>query len=132
MQNLAGRHWTPLSAARTARALRAGSADPVRLVVQFADDFRAAPPHERAPLVAEAPPTTGDGRLDALLAGVVEHLCHLLYVEAPAWVDEPSRFLDEWWFVAGLHDLRALALVESPAGLRRRGVFVTEGFLASA
>ncbi len=104
----------------------------LRLAIQFADDFRAAPRELLAQLVNDPAPMTGDQHLDALVAGLVEHLCGRAGVASPIWVEEDGRFLDSWWFVAELPKLRALALVESPAALRRRGVFVTEGFLASA
>jgi hypothetical protein len=39
-------------------------------------------------------------------------------------VEEPGRFLDRWWFPTRFRSLHAMALVESPAAFRRRGIFV--------
>jgi hypothetical protein len=50
----------------------------------------------------------------------------------PAWVDDPSRFLEEWWFVSGLRSLHANALVHSPISFKRRGVFIGEDSLTYA
>lgn len=71
---------------------------------------------------------TGD-RMDALLAATAETLCKELGLEPPAWLANvpPCQFP---WFVAGLENLKAIALAESPLPFRWRKIFVTEGFLS--
>jgi len=51
---------------------------------------------------------------------------------APTWVNEPSRFLDTWWFVSELRSLHADALVHTPISFSRRGVFITGDALTYA
>lgn len=124
--------WEPLTTVRFGEVLVASPhTDLMRLAIQFADDFRGAVASTRLELVRQRPEPTGDAHADALIAGLVEHLCHLNGVPAPAWVEEPDRFLDRWWLLDELPGLWALALLESPAALRRRGIFTTEGTLAS-
>jgi hypothetical protein len=52
---------------------------------QFLDDFRVASPAERSALIADAP-MVRDGRLAALLAGVVHALCDETGCPYPAWL----------------------------------------------
>jgi hypothetical protein len=61
---------------------------------------------------------------DALLAGVVEHLCFHHDVPVPAWAIRPARFLERWWFVTPYRSLHASAFAETPAALANRGVFI--------
>lgn len=49
----------------------------------------------------------------------------------PPWVENPSRFLDQWC-VSGMRSLHADAFVHSPISFARRGVFITAGALAFA
>ena len=79
-----------------------------------------------------APLTTGDRRYDALLAALVEYCCVRHGMPSPAWVDEPSRFLEEWWFVSGIRSLHTNAVVHSPVSFKRRGVFIAEDALTYA
>ena len=51
----------------------------------FLDDFRAAPSAQRSALIAEAP-LVADGRLAALLAGIVDALCDETATARPAWL----------------------------------------------
>ncbi|HOE96714.1 MAG TPA: hypothetical protein PLS90_09590 [Candidatus Sumerlaeota bacterium] len=68
-------------------------------------------------------------RYDALLASTLEYLCDEAGIEPPAWSWEIPACPDPW-FVAGVENLKALALVQSPAHFRRRKIFVLENFLA--
>jgi hypothetical protein len=126
------------SAARIADAVRValsrgvGEAEPRRIVLDFVPQFDAAPPEERATLVNEQPPSTGDPRYDALLGALVEHLCLRSGTPIPAWVEDPDRFIETWWFVSGLRRLHASALVQSPISFARRGVFICDGALTYA
>ena len=84
---------------------------------------------QRLRAVAEPPAPTGDRRYDAYLGALAEHLAALHHLERPPWVCEPPRFLDRFWFVSEVKGFRAIAVVESPAAFRRRGVFVSAGSL---
>ena len=79
-------------------------------------------------LVRMAPVAPLDPRLRALIASTVEALCVELSLEAPAWCRGVGR-LGRPWFVSGVENLKASALVESPARYRRRNVFVLANFL---
>jgi len=93
--------------------------------MDFVDDFRRSP---HAVNIDQAP-TTGSGRLDALLASTVEYLCREQGCPAPAWVSTvPS--CAEPWFVSGVENLKAMALAASPVDFRKRKIFVLENFLS--
>ena len=77
------------------------------------------------------PGSTGDRRWDALVAGIVEWAAHAVEVRTPPWTATKERFLDEWWFVTPYRSLHASALVETPAELANRGVFLHESSLRS-
>lgn len=47
----------------------------------------------------------------------------------PAWAIEPSRFLDAFWFPSPVPGFRAIAIAQSPAAFRRRGIFIARGSL---
>jgi len=96
----------------------------LRWVAQFVTEFRRAAVADRPSLIRGEPPTTGDRRWDALLAGVVEHLCFHHGLPVPDWVVRPARFLDRWWFVTPYRSLHASAFAETPAALANRGVFI--------
>lgn len=83
-------------------------------------------------LVAAEPSLTGDPRFDALLAAVAEHLCIGAGLDPPAWVHDPVRFLDGFWWVSDLPSARARALVHAPASFRRRGVMLDRHDLQAA
>ena len=84
---------------------------------------------QRARAIADRPPPTGDPRQDAYLAALAEHLAAIHGLERPVWTVEPDRFLDRFWFVSREPGFRALAIVESPAAFRRRGIFISAGSL---
>ncbi len=96
----------------------------LRWVAQFVAEVKRAPSTDRPELVADEPPPTGDRRWDAMLAGVVEQLCFDHGLAIPAWVMQPGRFLDQWWFVTPYRSLHASAFAETPAALANRGVFI--------
>jgi len=66
---------------------------------------------------------TGDGRADALVAGIAEHLSATRGLPCPSWVRDEERFLDRFWFVSEVPEFRAVALAQTPIALKRRGVF---------
>lgn len=76
------------------------------------------------------PPVSGiDARLQALCASTVETLCAERGLRVPAWcAGVPS--LGQPWFVSGIENLKAAALVESPVWFRVRNIFVLGNFLS--
>jgi len=94
--------------------------------MEFVDDFRRT--HDRA--LFEKTFDFNDEKFDSLLlASTIEYLCDEMGLESPDWVwDVPS--CKEPWFVSGYENLKAIAIVESPAFFRRRKIFVLENFLS--
>lgn len=92
--------------------------------MDFVDDFRKS---KDAVAVSE-PFLLDDERIDAVLAGVIETLCDELTIPVPGWLDDvPS--CREPYFISGMDNLKATAIVESPLRFRMRKVFVMENFL---
>ena len=98
--------------------------DAVRLLFGFADDFRGSSRPGQIALTQDEPPGTGDGRFDAALAGLAEFFATQAGVPAPAWVNEPDRFTEPWWFVASRPAFHAYVLAHTPAVFARHGVFI--------
>jgi hypothetical protein len=69
-------------------------------------------------------PIPGDARFDAALAGVAELFAAEGAIPAPAWVNDPERFVEPWWFVASRPEFHAYTLANTPAVLARHGVFM--------
>jgi hypothetical protein len=123
-----------ISLRQTARAIKEtlsesgvirGQPEAIRLAFAFIEEYERSQPSERSLLVKDRPESVGDPRFDALLAAVAEHVCVEHGDEIPGWAESPDRFLDRWWFVAGLRSLEADALMNSPISFARRGVFIT-------
>ncbi len=94
--------------------------------LDFVDDFRYC---RDLSLLLPEPLEPAHPRFDALLASTVEALCAELRLKTPDWVWEIAA-LKEPWFVSGIENLKALAIVESPVFFRRRNIFVLENFLS--
>jgi hypothetical protein len=109
-----------LSLADVARRVAAG-AEPLGATRDLLDQAGRADHRELVALIAERPELTGT-RVDALLAGVAEHLAATRDIPCPAWVHDPERFLDSFWFVSETAGFRAVALAQSPMALKRRGI----------
>ena len=109
-----------------------GLAEARRLAFSFVEVFERSDVVDRQQIVAEEPGGTGDTGFDALLAAIVEHVCAKASIAVPDWVDEPSRFLETWWFLSGLRSLHADALVHTPISFARRGLFITGDALTYA
>jgi hypothetical protein len=119
--------------AEVARCLSENDEDSARrLAFRFVEQFDKAEEADRRRMVEFAPLPTGGRRYDALLASLVEYCSVHHGMSPPIWVDDPSRFLQQWWFVSGLKSLHANAVVHSPISFKRRGVFITEGALTYA
>jgi hypothetical protein len=131
--------WTAAEAARNAAlelATDGGLSGAYRCLMQLLDDYRRAQRRDgtsaAAPLFDESPPSTGDVRVDAALAGLAEHLARRDGWNPPLWAFDENRYAKPWWFVSGVRSWHAMALVESPLAFRRRGVFLTESALDRA
>jgi transcriptional regulator with XRE-family HTH domain len=98
--------------------------DALRLLFGFADDFRGSSRPGRIALLREEPPTTGDARFDAALAGAAEFFAREGALPAPRWVEEPNRFVEPWWFTASRRAFDAYTLAHTPAVFARHGVFM--------
>jgi transcriptional regulator with XRE-family HTH domain len=98
--------------------------DALRLLFGFADDFRGSSRAGQVALLRDEPPPTGDVRFDAALAGVAELFAIEGSLVAPAWVNDPERFVEPWWFVASRPEFHAYTLANTPAVLARHGVFM--------
>lgn len=94
----------------------------------FVDAFR----RKKNSDLINVPPHVGLApKLAALLSATIETLCLELNLKIPAWCDVVQS-LDEPWFVSGIENLKASALVESPVTFRRRNIFVLGNFLDRA
>ena len=93
--------------------------------MDLVDDFR----YYKDPKAIAAPFKLTDERLDALLASTAHYLCDELGITPPDWILEVPA-CKEPWFVSGLENLKAIALVESPVHFRLRKIFVLENSLS--
>jgi hypothetical protein len=93
--------------------------------MDFVDDFR----YTKNPSLIAEPIQPADQPIDALLASTAEYLCDEMGLEVPAWLaDVPACRTP--WFVSGMENLKAIALVESPLRFRIRKIFVLQNFLS--
>ena len=97
-------------------------------LMDMADDLRRDPSPGR---MAEAPDPEAGPRMLALIAATVEALCAETGLRPPWWCAGVGP-LNEPWFVSEVENLKASALVESPAQFRQRNVFVLANFLSRA
>lgn len=94
------------------------------LLLEFLEEYEHEPTSTRRSLVQAEPPTTGDDRWDALLAGVAEWLAARGEFVAPGWVHSPERTLSASWCPYALASLQRLASANAPPEIRRHGVLV--------
>lgn len=114
------------------RSLASGEeSEALRLAADLATRLAVMTPVEATRAIEQDPGSTGDQRWDALIAGVVERVAHRAAVRTPIWTAAPHRFLDRWWFLTPYRSLHASALVDTPAELANRGVFLHESSLSS-
>lgn len=94
----------------------------------FVDAFRRSPSPS---LVEEMPVSDLEDRYKALLAAMTWALCDEVGLVAPSWARyEPA--LKEPWFVAGMENLKAISIVETPSQFKQKNIFVLENFLSRA
>ena len=78
--------------------------------------------------VQDPPHIKLDKRTMALLASAVETLCDEMNLEIPWWCYGIPT-LKTPYFVAGVENLKALSIMESPIHFRKRNIFVLGNFL---
>ena len=98
--------------------------DPYRSALGFITDLDEANATDIAAAIACEPELSGDGRVDALLAALAEHVAFHHDIACPAWCESSVRFLRTAWFPVDLPSVRVRGLVTSPASFARRGVFI--------
>lgn len=91
---------------------------------EWVDDFRRT----RDPSLLSRPTTESGVQLRTLQAAVAEALAMEARLPVPDWCRSVPA-LREPWFVSGVENLKASALVESPLPFRRRNIFVLANFL---
>lgn len=102
------------------------------LILQFIDDFRSRRRNNQRELISKKPARTGSALVDAYLAALAEHLSYEVGLPAPAWVEDPDRFLTTWWIESDVPSARPTAVAQSPAAFRRRGIFISQRALERA
>jgi hypothetical protein len=124
----------PRSLAEVAELTAAGDSFD-RCLANFLDAFYAEPSvtalSEVPMLLAPSDPVTGCVR-DAYLAATAEELARRMSFPSPAWALAENRRLHHPWFASPLAALRAVLLLESPAGFRSRNLFVSDNALSRA
>ena len=100
----------------------------------FLDDFYADPGEQR---LADEPPLrrelfSDEGRADAYVAAIADHLSGQFGLPIPPWTASPLRTLKDPWFAMDSHAGRMLLLVESPAAFRERNIFISADALSRA
>lgn len=120
-----GHATTSLTLTEAAVAIQAAP-DPstqLRVFFEFTRGAAQAGPYALV-LVDDEPASTGDPRIDALLAGCAEYFCALHNEPAPLWTATHDRFLNTSWWLSTLPSSRAQALAWTPAPFRRRGIYL--------
>jgi hypothetical protein len=82
-------------------------------------------------LFLDEPDAASDERLKALISSIVCTLCENDNIKPPAWAFK-CQWLKKPWFVSGIEDLKAMAILESPIYFRRNNIWVLENFLSRA
>src|SRR3546814_11047673 len=74
-------------------------------------------------MLEDAPPLTGQARLDALLGAIAEYLAKQYELDPiPAWVSQPERVLRDPWFTTTLDapGIKEFLAYSSPAEFKHR------------
>jgi transcriptional regulator with XRE-family HTH domain len=99
---------------------------------EFLDTFRLVANTQRREDVEKLfspEPPTGGAQWDAFVGALAEHLLQGLPAAPPRWSVSADRFLDRWWFPHSRRAFDALAVRDSPAAFRRRGIFICPSML---
>jgi hypothetical protein len=114
--------------------------EPEGPLTEFVEGFFLVVSEEkRFELIADAPPPTGQQRLDALAGALGEYMAkHFRLPRVPRWVAEPGRYLEHPWHVILFNDgrerpslstdeaQREFLTFSSPAEFRSRNIFTEE------
>lgn len=93
----------------------------------FVDSFRRRP---NLKYISESvEPYNIEERVKSLIVATIWALCKEKNLEVPRWCKSRKWQLKYPWFVAGVENLKATALQESPAYYRTFNIFVMENFL---
>ncbi len=116
--------YEPMTLARLAGHLAGADDDRHRwrLIAEMLEEYRHEPVAERAELLADEPPSTGDEQWDVFLAALAEFLAARDGRGAAAWAAD--RRLAVFWFPFNSAAARVDAVVHSPASFRSRGIFL--------
>lgn len=103
-----------------------GATDTVafRIALDLLDRLRELDVRELLLVSGSCPAPTGSRRYDALLAAVVDLVCHERAAPTPSWCE--GRVTDATWWVSPLPSARRHALVTCPAPFRARGIMIDE------
>jgi hypothetical protein len=125
-------NYHPMSIAELAAYLALEGDDQLRwkLVREFLQEYRWEPDEAQPPLLRDEPRPVGDGRWDALLAALAEHLAAQHDLAPPGWAE--PRVLERPWFPADLGIQRVQALARAPAAFRKHGVYLAAADLDAA
>jgi len=82
-------------------------------------------------LIDDPPDSSGSLKWDAFLAAVVERECLRRDVETPRWVDDPSRFLQPFWYLSKNPALHEWERSTAPAAFVRHGILAAAEEVAS-
>jgi hypothetical protein len=93
-------------------------------VFNFVDDFRRTKSFD---LIQEKP-VSKNLKLMALSSAIVSELCDEVNIPRPEWVRSVNGLVDPW-FVSGIENLKATALLESPIYYKIKNIFVLNNFL---
>ena len=122
--------WEAAIAVR--RALEANNETlAIREVIQLADDLAHESAAIRVALSVTPPPPVGDSRFDALIAAVTDYRLTSARAPRPEWLASAKYRLVDPWDVESVPALRADARKQTPASIRRHGIYLAESELAS-
>src|SRR3546814_6835933 len=98
-----------------------------RAIGEFLDEFyTCGTATEHRHMLEDAPPLTGQARLDALLGAIAEYLAKQYELDPiPAWVSQPERVLRDPWFTTTLDapGIKEFLAYSSPAEFKHRNIF---------
>lgn len=103
----------------------------LRQLLQTNDDLSGESPGTRLALCLTAPALTGDQRVDAFLAALVEHRLGEDGLPIPEWTSRPERYIDPAWDVAGVPALAEDVHRSTPEAFRQHGVLISDADLTS-
>lgn len=101
-----------------------------REIIKLSDDLNAASRVELVCLTATRPPSTGDSRYDALIAGICDLYISKSRVPRAEWITQTPALPDAW-FVDDSPGFHGNALRTTPKTLAKRNVFLAASELAS-